>query len=63
MMVPSTSPSHQQITINLAVEGMMCQKNCGSTVQASLLNMDLDPFVSFLERQLQEIIMNSSGPW
>ena len=39
----------------------MCQKNCGSTVQASLLNMDLDPFVSFLERQLQEIIMNSSG--
>lgn len=59
MMIPSTSSTHQQITINLAVEGMMCQKNCGSTVETSLLNMDLDPLISFLERQLQEIIMNS----
>lgn len=57
MMIPSTSTSssYQQITINLAVEGMMCQKNCGSTVETSLRNMDLDPFISFLERQLQEI--------
>jgi hypothetical protein len=34
---------------------MMCQKNCGSTVQTSLLNMDLGPFISFLQRQLQSI--------
>jgi len=33
----------------------MCQKNCGSTVQTSLLNMDLGPFISFLQRQLQSI--------
>ena len=48
------------ITINLSVEGMMCQKNCGSTVQSSLLNMDLDPVRSFLRRQLQSIICNDA---
>lgn len=38
----------------------MCQKNCGSTVQTSLLNMDLNPFISFLQRQLQSINNNTT---
>jgi len=33
----------------------MCQKNCGSTVQSALLNMELDSARSFLQRQLQSI--------
>lgn len=29
-------------TIHLAIEGMMCQKNCGATVQRALLGVDLN---------------------
>ena len=45
----------KMITINLSVDGMMCQKNCGSTVRTSLLNMDVGPFKSFLQQQLHTI--------
>ena len=48
-------------TIALSVEGMMCQKNCGSTVQTALLSMDMNPFISFLQRQLQSIIDNNNN--
>eukprot|EP00984_Skeletonema_dohrnii_P038319 scaffold41426_cov189-Skeletonema_dohrnii-CCMP3373.AAC.1 len=38
---------------------MMCQKNCGSTVQSSLRNMDLDPVISFLQRQLLQSVLQT----
>jgi len=37
----------------------MCQKNCGSTVQSSLRNMDLDPVISFLQRQLLQSVLQT----
>jgi Cu+-exporting ATPase len=54
-------PPSQQIKINLAVKGMMCQRNCGSTVQRSLLRMDLKPLIIFLEQQLQSTRNSNSS--
>jgi len=37
----SSGSGSKVIEIHLAVEGMMCQKNCGATVRRCLLDMDL----------------------
>eukprot|EP00579_Thalassiosira_antarctica_P015457 CAMPEP_0201944256 /NCGR_PEP_ID=MMETSP0903-20130614/52768_1 /ASSEMBLY_ACC=CAM_ASM_000552 /TAXON_ID=420261 /ORGANISM="Thalassiosira antarctica, Strain CCMP982" /LENGTH=1269 /DNA_ID=CAMNT_0048487199 /DNA_START=135 /DNA_END=3947 /DNA_ORIENTATION=+ len=49
----------QMIKINLKVEGMMCQKNCGSTVQQALLNMDLSEIQQLLDGKLHSLRQSS----
>jgi len=51
--------NNNQITIHLSIEGMMCQKNCGSTVQTCLLNMDISDAMRYLNDRLHSIISSS----
>ena len=53
------SNNNNQITIHLSIEGMMCQKNCGSTVQTCLLNMDISDAMRYLNDRLHSIISSS----
>ncbi|KAL7507566.1 hypothetical protein ACHAXN_008635 [Cyclotella atomus] len=56
---PSQNPTvmlTQTLQIHLAIQGMMCQKNCGSTVQRCLMSMDMSP----LERELNTDMLDSS---
>ena len=57
---PTASNNDAQIKVNLKVEGMMCQKNCGSTVQRSLLNMDLSDARQCLDDKLQQLAQSSN---
>ncbi|KAL7542743.1 hypothetical protein ACHAXR_012055 [Thalassiosira sp. AJA248-18] len=50
-----------QIKVNLKVEGMMCQKNCGSTVKQALLNMDLSEVKQFLDDKLHSSLSNDAA--
>ena len=52
----SNTTNNNQITIHLSIEGMMCQKNCGSTVQTCLLNMDISDAIRYLNDRLHAII-------
>ncbi|KAL7546324.1 hypothetical protein ACHAWF_009659 [Thalassiosira exigua] len=46
---PFSAPAPSAIVaVHLKVDGMMCQKNCGSTVRAALLNADLSDVRRFL---------------
>jgi len=55
----SNITNNNQITIHLSIEGMMCQKNCGSTVQTCLLNMDVSDATRYLNDKLHSIISSS----
>jgi len=55
----SNSLTNNQITIHLSIEGMMCQKNCGSTVQTCLLNMDISGAMRYLNDRLHSIVSSS----
>jgi len=54
-----SSNSNNQITIHLSIEGMMCQKNCGSTVQTCLVNMDISGAMRYLNDRLHSIVSSS----
>jgi len=55
-------PNTNTIKINLKVEGMMCQKNCGSTVQRALSNMDLSDVDTFMNGKLRQLRSITSLP-
>ena len=57
----SKNNKNNQLQIHLSVEGMMCQKNCGSTVHTALLNMDLDGAKSYLNSILHSANNNDAN--
>ncbi|KAL9185815.1 hypothetical protein ACHAXT_003592 [Thalassiosira profunda] len=48
--MPGAPPN--RIRVHLSVEGMMCQKNCGSTVRQALLNADVTEARQLLHERL-----------
>lgn len=58
MDLPPANPfySVQTLQIHLSIVGMMCQKNCGSTVQRCLMSLDVAP----LDGELNKDMLDSS---
>ena len=59
----SGSPTGEQIArtarIDLKVEGMMCQKNCGTTVAGALRGLDLSDLNTFLDQEISSRLASS----
>jgi hypothetical protein len=45
---PTNTTNNNTITVHLHVTGMMCQRNCASTVNSALLATDLSAITNYL---------------
>ena len=57
----STTTTQTIMKVHLKVEGMMCQKNCGTTVHGALSNMDLSHVTTYLNGKLQSLEANNNN--
>ncbi|GMF36045.1 unnamed protein product [Phytophthora lilii] len=60
---PPQSPTHDPLTVELLVEGMMCQKNCGTTVENALRGVDgvASAVVSFEQRKATVTLLRAGS--
>ena len=59
--VDAADKSATIIQVHLKVEGMMCQKNCGTTVKGALTNLDLSDVQKILDAKLHTLQQSSSS--
>jgi hypothetical protein len=57
--LPPTTTNNNTITVHLHVTGMMCQRNCASTVNSALLATDLSAITNYLTHDVLRPIDNN----
>ena len=57
--LPPTTTNNNTITVHLHVAGMMCQRNCASTVNSALLATDLSAITNYLTHDILRPIDNN----